>query len=47
MGAQSAEEAFKLCGAKRIALLTPYYPVIETNAVSYSSGRESRIVTVS
>ena len=35
MGAQSAEQAFKLCGAKKIALLTPYYPVIEHNAVSY------------
>jgi maleate isomerase len=46
MGAQSAEEAFKLCGAKRIALLTPYYPVIEHNAVSYFTSRGYDVVHV-
>ena len=46
MGAQSAEEAFKLCGAKRIALLTPYYPVIEQNAVSYFTSRGFEVVHV-
>ncbi len=46
MGAQSAEQAFKLCGAKRIALLTPYYPVIEQNAVAYFTARGFEIVHV-
>ena len=46
MGAQSAEQAFKLCGAKRIALLTPYYPVIETNAISYFTSRGFEVVHV-
>lgn len=46
MGAQSAEQAFKLCGAKRIALLTPYYPVIEKNAVSYFTARGFEVVHV-
>lgn len=46
MGAQSAEQAFKLCGAKKIALLTPYYPVIETNAVSYFTSRGFEVVHV-
>ncbi|ANN77478.1 igiC [Bordetella flabilis] len=46
MGAQSAEEAFKLCGAKRIALLTPYYPVIEQNAISYFTSRGFEVVHV-
>ena len=45
-GAQSAEQAFKLCGAKRIALLTPYYPVIEQNAVSYFTSRGFEVVHV-
>lgn len=46
MGAQSAEEAFKLSGAKRIALLTPYYPVIEHNAISYFTSRGYDVVHV-
>ena len=46
MGAQSAEQAFKLCGAKKIALLTPYYPVIEHNAVSYFTSRGFEVVHV-
>lgn len=46
MGAQSAEQAFKLVGAKRIALLTPYYPVIERNAVSYFQARGFEVVHV-
>lgn len=46
MGAQSAEQAFKLCGAKKIALLTPYYPVIEKNAVSYFTSRGFEVVHV-
>jgi maleate isomerase len=46
MGAQSAEEALKLCGAKRLALLTPYYPVIEQNAISYFSARGFEVVHV-
>lgn len=46
MGAQSAEQAFRLCGARRIALLTPYYPVIEQNAVSYFSARGFEVVHV-
>ena len=46
MGAQSAEQAFKLCGAKRIALLTPYYPVIEQNAISYFKSRGFEVVHV-
>src|SRR5438477_3948606 len=46
MGAQSAEEAFKLCGAKKIALLTPYYPVIEHNAISYFTSRGFEVVHV-
>ena len=46
MGAQSAEQAFKLAGVKRIALLTPYYPVIEQNAVSYFTSRGFEVVHV-
>jgi maleate isomerase len=46
MGAQSAEQAFKLCGAKRIALLTPYYPVIEQNAIDYFTARGFEVVHV-
>ncbi|RYF36527.1 MAG: igiC [Comamonadaceae bacterium] len=46
MGAQSAERAFKLAGAKRIALLTPYYPVIEDNAISYFTARGFEVVHV-
>lgn len=46
MGAQSAEQAFKLVGAKRIALLTPYYPVIEKNATDYFTARGFEVVHV-
>lgn len=46
MGAQSAEQAFKLCGAKKIALLTPYYPVIENNAIDYFKARGFEVVHV-
>ncbi len=46
MGAQSAEQAFKLCGAKKIALLTPYYPVIEQNAIDYFTARGFEVVHV-
>lgn len=46
VGARSAEEAFKVCGAKKIALLTPYYPVIEQNAISYFTSRGYEIVHV-
>ena len=46
MGAQSAEQALRLAGAKRIALLTPYYPVIEQNAVSYFTSRGFEVVHV-
>ena len=46
MGAQSAEQALKLCGAKRIALLTPYYPVIEQNAVDYFTARGFEVIHV-
>ena len=46
MGAQSAEAAFKLFGAKRIALLTPYYPVIEQNAIDYFTARGFEVVHV-
>ncbi|CAG2137863.1 maleate cis-trans isomerase family protein [Cupriavidus plantarum] len=46
MGAQSAEQAFKLCGARKIALLTPYYPVIEQNAIDYFTARGFEVVHV-
>jgi len=46
MGAQSAEQALSLCGARRIALLTPYYPVIEQNAVDYFTARGFEVVHV-
>ncbi|WP_295857314.1 hypothetical protein [uncultured Xylophilus sp.] len=46
MGAQSAEQAFRLCGAKKVALLTPYYPVIEHNAISYFESRGFEVVHV-
>lgn len=35
VGAEAAERAFEAVGAKRIALLTPYYPVIDQNAIRY------------
>jgi len=46
MGAQAAEAAFKAVGAKKIALITPYYPVIEENAVSYFNSRGFEVVHV-
>lgn len=46
MGAQAAEAAFEAVGAKKIALLTPYYPVIEENAVSYFTSRGFEVVHV-
>ncbi|MCS6766350.1 MAG: hypothetical protein MO847_08055 [Candidatus Protistobacter heckmanni] len=46
MGAQAAEAAFKAVGAKKIALLTPYYPVIEQNAVEYFTERGFEVVHV-
>ena len=46
MGAQSAEQALKLAGAKRVALLTPYYPVIEQNAMDYFHARGFEVVHV-
>ncbi|MGX7000490.1 maleate cis-trans isomerase family protein [Caballeronia sp. KNU42] len=46
MGAQSAEAAFKAVGAKKIALITPYYPVIDQNAVSYFTSRGFEVVHV-
>ena len=46
MGAQSAEAAFKVVGAKKIALVTPYYPVIDENAVSYFKSRGFEVVHV-
>lgn len=46
MGAQSAEAAFKAVGARKIALVTPYYPVIDQNAVSYFTARGFEVVHV-
>ena len=46
MGAQSAEQALRLAGAKRIALLTPYYPIIEQNAVRYFTARGFEVIHV-
>lgn len=45
-GAQAAEAAFNAVGARRIALVTPYYPVIEKNAVAYFEGRGFEVVHV-
>jgi maleate isomerase len=45
-GAQAAEAAFKEVGARRIALVTPYYPVIEKNAVAYFEGRGFEVTHV-
>ncbi|MFE7421177.1 igiC [Rhodococcus sp. NPDC057529] len=46
MGAQAAEQALKEVGARRVALVTPYYPVIEKNAASYFEGRGFEVVHV-
>lgn len=46
MGAQASEAALKDVEARRIALVTPYYPVIEKNAVSYFEGRGFDVVHV-
>lgn len=46
MGAQASEAALKEVGARRVALVTPYYPVIEKNAVSYFEGRGFEVVHV-
>lgn len=45
-GAQAAEAALHEVGAKKIALVTPYYPVIEKNAVAYFEGRGFEVVAV-
>ncbi|HKU65934.1 MAG TPA: hypothetical protein VJQ06_12830 [Rhizomicrobium sp.] len=39
VGAEAAERAFEKVGAKKIALLTPYYPVIDQNAIRYFTER--------
>ena len=44
VGAEAAERAFERVGAKRIALLTPYYPVIDKNAVRYFTERGYEVV---
>jgi maleate isomerase len=44
VGAEAAERAFEAVGAKRIALLTPYYPVIDQNAVRYFTERGYDVV---
>lgn len=46
VGAEAAELAFEAVGAKRIALLTPYYPVIDQNAVAYFEERGYEVVAV-
>ncbi len=45
-GAQASEAALHEVGARRIALVTPYYPVIEKNAVAYFEGRGFDVVGV-
>jgi maleate isomerase len=45
-GAQASEAALREVGARRIALVTPYYPVIEKNAVAYFEGRGFEVVGV-
>jgi maleate isomerase len=44
VGAEAAERAFEAVGAKRIALLTPYYPVIDQNAIRYFTERGYEVV---
>ncbi|TCT04323.1 hypothetical protein [Aquabacter spiritensis] len=46
VGAEAAERAFEAVGARRIALLTPYYPVIDQNAVRYFTERGYEVVAV-
>lgn len=46
VGAEAAERAFEAVGAKRIALLTPYYPVIDQNAVRYFTEKGYDVVAV-
>ncbi|MFB8370986.1 hypothetical protein ACFC25_16695 [Pseudarthrobacter sp. NPDC055928] len=46
MGAQAAEAAFEEVGAKKIALVTPYYPIIERHAASYFTDRGYEIVHI-
>lgn len=46
VGAEAAELAFEAVGARRIALLTPYYPVIDENAVRYFTERGYEVVAV-
>lgn len=46
VGAEAAELAFEVVGARRIALLTPYYAVIDQNAVGYFSERGYNVVAV-
>jgi maleate isomerase len=46
VGAEAAELAFEKVGAKRIALLTPYYPVIDKNAVQYFTEKGYEVVAV-
>ena len=45
-GAQAAEAALNEVAARRVALVTPYYPVIEKNAVNYFEGRGFEVVHV-
>jgi maleate isomerase len=46
VGAEAAELAFATVKARRIALLTPYYPVIDQNAVQYFTERGFEVVAV-
>lgn len=45
-GAQAAEAAFREVGVKKIALVTPYFPIIEKNAVSYFEARGFEVTHV-
>jgi len=46
VGAEAAELAFEKVGAKKIALLTPYYPVIDKNAIQYFTEKGYDVVAV-
>ncbi len=46
VGAEAAEAAFEAVGARRIALLTPYYPVIDQNAERYFQERGYQVVAI-
>jgi maleate isomerase len=46
VGAEAAELAFEKVGARKIALLTPYYPIIDKNAVQYFTERGYDVVAV-